>query len=429
MMQIASFLKIELANIHTELKKHFGDESFGGLTKIYPVMDLSELLTQVSCESIFYFKSKERDFTFLGLGISQYIKAENLTAFQNDFPHLFLFTDLSFEGDPKTSRFILPEWIFITRNQRTELHILKNLEYKNFSSPQLFFNALFDLNLYDPFLPPWNSYEEYPEHDQWNTIIESCQKLLTKKILEKIVISRKKIYGFESPIEPLPFFKTLLEKNDASRTYHILHQSRFGSAFLCISPEMFFSLEGNLFESISLAGSAPRGKTPEEDASLERLLNSSEKLIHEQALVTKEITDKLTPLCLELQVLKLETMKLPYIQHRASPIKAILKEKTEVIELIKLLHPTPAVGGLPWNEAKKKISELEPYARGKYAAPIGIIGSDYTELAVGIRSALIENQSLTLFGGAGIVKGSIAEDEWSETGVKMNPFLKVVNHD
>ena len=122
-------------------------------------------------------------------------------------------------------------------------------------------------------------------------------------------------------------------------------------------------------------------------------------------------------------------MKLPYIQHRLVTISAQLLSHISALELVVLLHPTPAVGGLPWGTAQSKILELEAYKRQSYAAPIGVISLHYSELAVGIRSALIEGSKLTLFGGAGIVKGSIAEEEWQEMGIKMNPFIKVVTHE
>ena len=178
-----------------------------------------------------------------------------------------------------------------------------------------------------------------------------------------------------------------------------------------------------------MAASAPRGKTPEEDQAFEKLLVSSDKLTREHNLVTEEILKKIKPLSNSIEVAALQTMKLPYIQHRSVPIKAVLKEKYNPLDLVTLLHPTPAVGGLPWDKAKIKIGELEPYKREYYAAPIGVISSQYSELAVGIRCALIEGATLTLYGGAGIVKGSVAEEEWNETGVKMNPFLKVVNNE
>jgi menaquinone-specific isochorismate synthase len=302
------------------------------------------------------------------------------------------------------------------------------LEYKNFSAPNLFFNTNFDLNHYDPFIPPWASYEEFPEHDQWTEMINACNTLFAKGDLEKIVMSRKKIYGYSEPLEAISFFKSLLEKNPPT-TYQIFNQTSFGKAFLSLTPERLFSIDHKQFESISLAGSAPRGKTPEEDAQFEQELKASDKLTREHNIVTNEIVKKLTPLSRELNVSPLETMKLPYIQHRAAPIRALLNEETDALTLVSLLHPTPAVGGLPWDKAKTKILELEPYKRDEYAAPIGIIGARYSELAVGIRSALIEGEVLTIFGGAGIVAGSVPEDEWNETGTKMNPFLKVVHNE
>ena len=135
----------------------------------------------------------------------------------------------------------------------------------------------------------------------------------------------------------------------------------------------------------------------------------------------------MTPFSKNIIIEELQTMKLSYIQHRSIPIKATLAPGINVLQLVNLLHPTPAVGGLPWDKAKPLIKELEPYSRDSYAAPIGIISKNFSELAVGIRSALIEGSKISIYGGAGIVKGSIAEEEWNETGIKMNPFLKVVN--
>ena len=121
------------------------------------------------------------------------------------------------------------------------------------------------------------------------------------------------------------------------------------------------------------------------------------------------------------------TMKLPYIQHRQAKVTGTLKETTTVLELIDLLHPTPAVGGIPHLKAKNKILEIEKEKRSYYAGPVGILSKDFSEIVVGIRSAYIQGQKLIVYGGAGIVAGSDAEEEWSETGIKMQPFIKVIN--
>lgn len=432
-MKTDRFLLEELQKIHAVLKQNLSEaqnELDSSLHFKYEDLNLLELLNHINCEKIFYFKSKYTDFTYLGLGHSQTIKARDLDSFLERHPQHFLVAPFLFEQDPLESVFILPEWIFVSQSTKTDLIINKSYEYKNFSSPNLFFSPQFDLNLYDPFIPPWQSYEEFPEHDEWIKIIAACDTLFEKDQLEKIVLSRKKIFDYDSPIDPIAFFKAVMKHNNqALGSYSIFHQISFGEAFISLTPEKLFSLKDNLFESIALAASAPRGIDEAEDRRFEELLVSSEKLIREHNLVTEEIVRKITPLSESLTLGPLQTMKLPYIQHRSIQMSAKLHSPISALDLVTLLHPTPAVGGLPWDQARMKIAELEPYERGYYAAPIGVVNYHLTELAVGIRSAFIEQSRLTLFGGAGIVKGSTADEEWNETGVKMNPFLKVVNHE
>ncbi|MDD4974014.1 MAG: isochorismate synthase [Bacteriovorax sp.] len=429
-MKTDRFLSDELQNIHSKLKKHLIDKNDDTPLFIFNEINLSELIKHISCEKIFFFKSKYDNFTFLGLGHSQTIKAQDLSEYINRNPSHFLVAAFLFEEDPNASEFILPEWIFVSKNEKTELSIHKSIEYKNFSSPNLFFNLKFDLNLYDLTIPPWQSYEEFPEHDQWEKMINKCDMLFDGHELEKIALSRKKIFDYDEPLEPTVFFNAVMsQNNNANSSYAIFYQMTFDKAFISLTPEKLFSLADNNFESISLAASSPRGVTPEEDLAFEKLLNSSDKLSREHNVVTAEILRKIKPLASSVIVSELQTMKLPYIQHRSVPIKAVLLSNIMPLELVSLLHPTPAVGGLPWDSAKMRILELEPYARKSYAAPIGVISKHFSELAVGIRSALIEGSRISIFGGAGIVKGSAAEEEWIETGIKMNPFLKVVNHE
>jgi menaquinone-specific isochorismate synthase len=94
-------------------------------------------------------------------------------------------------------------------------------------------------------------------------------------------------------------------------------------------------------------------------------------------------------------------------------------------EVLLALHPTPAVGGYPRREALEEIRALEPFDRGWYAGPVGWIGAEGSEFAVGIRSGLVRGNSLALFSGAGIVAGSVPEDEWAEIEQKIGGFVRV----
>lgn len=427
-MSVERFFTEDLPAIWQVLKKNAAPDAVQPLFFDFAPLDLEELLSYAACERVFFFSSKDSDFTFLGLGLAKLMKKADVENFFRQYPEQFLSTDFLFEDSVETADFVLHEWTFVCTKDKCTLVIFKHSDARLYSSPSLILDQNTPVEEKD-FLPAWTSYEEVPEHDEWMTMMEKATNLFQSEELQKIVLSRRKIFGYGEGLDPLAFFKQLLLKNSKAKSFRIYHQPRFGEAFLSITPEKLFSLKGKFFESISLAGSAPRGKTEAEDAELENFLRGHEKLVREHSLVTEEIKTKLGPLSEKLEIGPLVTMKLPYIQHRQADIKAELKAETNALDLITLLHPTPAIGGLPWDKARVRLKEIEPFVRGHYAAPTGVLSAHAAEMAVGIRSALVEADKITLYGGAGIVKGSDAEEEWIETGTKMNPFLKVINNE
>ena len=96
----------------------------------------------------------------------------------------------------------------------------------------------------------------------------------------------------------------------------------------------------------------------------------------------------------------------------------------DLLRLVEELHPTPAVGGTPREEACRRLRELEPFPRGLYASPLGWVDAEGDgEFVVGIRSALIDGSNARLYAGAGIVDGSDAEREYAETELKLRALL------
>jgi isochorismate synthase len=414
-MNAESFLKEELKKIDSKVSQTHS--SF-----IFNEFSLVDLLPFAATEEVFYFESKEEDFTVLGLGKSRDFTTLEANDFIENNPEEVLVYQDTFE-QYLTPECYLPEWSFIKRNGKISLHIHQSKEFKSLSPSNLIFN----LTVWESFVGPWISYEEQPESDEWESMIANCTRLFNKKTLEKIVLSRKKLFKYDQLIEMPVMFREIYNANLNSSHFSIYHQFNYQEAFLSFTPERLFTLKGNKLESISLAGSNPRGATPEEDQFLEENLASSDKLTREHEIVTKSIEAILSPILSDLQISKLFTMKLPYIQHRQAKITGTLKEETSPFELIKRLHPTPAVGGIPQEKAREKILEIEKIPRGYYAAAVGVVSKKFSEIAVGIRSGHILGQTLTVFGGAGIVAGSVASEEWSETGIKMQPFIKVIN--
>lgn len=414
-MMPGSFLQEELKKIDSLVSQNQTLFTFDDFS-------LVELLTFAATEEVFFFESKDEQFSFLGLGKSRDISVEELPVFlQNNSDDVLVYHAV-FEQD-QVPLMYLPEWCFIKKDGKITLQIHKSQEYQSYSPSNIIFNT----NLWESFVEPWVSYEENPESDEWASMIHETTRLFNRKELEKIVLSRRKIFTYDAPIEIMVMFRELYLANRVSSHFSIFHQTTYHQAFISFTPERLFTLKGNKLETISLAGSTQRGKDEESDKKLEDELIHSDKLIREHHIVTRTIKEKLTPVTSELHVSELFTMKLPYIQHRQASITGVVNDKISALDLIEVLHPTPAVGGLPLEKAKNKILEIEKNKRGFYAAPVGILSQHFSEIAVGIRCAIIHGPQMTVYGGAGIIEGSNAEEEWAETGTKMQPFIKVIN--
>lgn len=155
------------------------------------------------------------------------------------------------------------------------------------------------------------------------------------------------------------------------------------------------------------------------------LKNRKEKREHQA--VRDFIIERLRGIGLKPQQLPLQLLKLSNIQHLWTPIYAHLPADIEPLEIVALLHPTPAVAGVSTEIACEKIRYYEKSARSLYAAPLGWV--DYEgncEFIVGIRSALIDGDRAMLYAGAGIVSGSNPDKEFDEVQLKLQSLLKAL---
>jgi isochorismate synthase len=160
-------------------------------------------------------------------------------------------------------------------------------------------------------------------------------------------------------------------------------------------------------------------------ASAEQLA-SSEKNREEHAVVVEAVAAALEPLCDTLTwdphpVLR-ET---PNIWHLSTRFRGRLREPAPTaLDLALALHPTPAVGGAPREEALATLAQLEGFDRGSYAGPVGWVdASGNGEWAIALRCALLEGDHATLYAGAGIVAASDPSSELEETERKFGAFL------
>jgi menaquinone-specific isochorismate synthase len=200
-----------------------------------------------------------------------------------------------------------------------------------------------------------------------------------------------------------------------------------GGAFFGATPERLVSVADAHVETAALAGSIERGETPAADEALADDLRASAKDAHEHAVVVEAIRDQLDPVAADVRTGGRAVRRLPSVQHLRTPVSADLDVPMHVLSLVRALHPTPAVGGLPPDAAKRTIRETETFDRGWYASPVGWFDADGDgSFAVGIRSAVADDDAARLFAGAGIVADSDPDAEWDEVQLKYRPMLDLL---
>lgn len=267
------------------------------------------------------------------------------------------------------------------------------------------------------------------EYSRWITSVNTAKQLIQKQNFDKIVLARHITVPNNQDKTATQILNKL--RKEYPNCYNFLIHQADNKTFLGSTPERLGSFRNQLLLTEALAGSIQRGQTATEDSMLEKNLSASSKNINEHNFVIKDIEERLKPMVKYVNRSdRPEVKKLTNVQHLYTPIRAQLKNNTSAMEVLNQLHPTPAVGGYPWQEAAPYIRELENFERGWYASPIGWINSKgMGEFAVGIRSGLMTEQDIRFFAGCGIVADSNPEAEWEETNLKLKPILSALQYD
>jgi isochorismate synthase len=176
-----------------------------------------------------------------------------------------------------------------------------------------------------------------------------------------------------------------------------------------------------------LAGSAPRSGDKDQDRANADGLVASAKDREEHAIVVDAVAAVLRPLCATLtwdpDPVLLETAN---VWHLSTRFRGRLAPDPapSALDLALALHPTPAIAGAPTEAALAAIAQLEGFARGAYAGPVGWVDADGNGVwAIALRCALLSEDRATLYAGAGIVGASEPADEVDETDRKFRAFL------
>lgn len=276
-----------------------------------------------------------------------------------------------------------------------------------------------------PALPAVLSRTNTPSREGWERNINAALLSFAKGSMSKIALARRATFAFDNALHPLHLVRLLQQTEQ--RAFVFCFQLNENHAFLGATPERLYKRVGTALYTEAVAGTRKRGATPQDDAAMRNELFYSEKDQREHDLVREHIRTVLTRHgSVAFEQHPAQMMTLPRLHHLHSPFEGQLRAGISDADILPDLHPTPAVAGLPQREAVRAIARIEQFDRGWYTGPVGCIGHNDTEFAVAIRSGLVEDNTLRLYSGAGIILGSEAEAEWDEIEHKLGSFLTLL---
>jgi anthranilate synthase component 1 len=177
-----------------------------------------------------------------------------------------------------------------------------------------------------------------------------------------------------------------------------------------------------------IAGTRPRGSTPEKDAQLAEELLADPKEIAEHVMLIDLARNDIGRIAQTGSVKVTERMaieKYSHVQHIVSNVEGMLKDGLSNMDVLRAAFPAGTLSGAPKVRAMEIIDELEPVKRGIYGGACGYLSfSGEMDVAIAIRTGVVRNGMLYVQAGAGIVADSVPESEWLETENKARAVMR-----
>ncbi len=282
-----------------------------------------------------------------------------------------------------------------------------------------------------------NSSGETSEKSRYKAMISKALNEIGQGALEKVVLSRK----IEVPKTdaPLQIFQRILTNYRTAFRY-IWYHPKVG-IWVGATPEILLKTSGHQFTTMSLAGTQSRQEFEKAQWTAKEL--------HEQQVVTDYILKALQNVVLSVSREDVETIKAGNLWHLRTKLSGTFSPNTYG-QVVKAVHPTPAVCGIPLKAAEHFILENESYDRTFYTGFLGELNfknevsrnknrrnqenSAYrsiiktSELFVNLRCMQVFDDKVRIYVGGGITKDSDPEREWKETVAKSNTMRSVLRH-
>jgi anthranilate synthase component I len=276
-----------------------------------------------------------------------------------------------------------------------------------------------------PHAPQMLGYEAKSEfgEEAFKAAVEKSKRYIYDGDIMQVVLAQRMAQPF--PAAPLSLYRALRSVNPSP---YMFYYDMGDHHVVGASPEILVRLEGDTVTVRPIAGTRPRGKTPQQDVELaEELLADPKELAEHLMLidlgrndvgrVAQHGTVKLT----EEMVIE----RYSHVMHIVSNVEGKLKPGLDAIDVLKATFPAGTVSGAPKVRAMEIIDELEPSKRGIYAGAVGYLGfNGDMDMAIALRTAVVKDSTLFVQAGAGIVADSVPDNEWVETQNKARAALR-----
>ena len=255
-----------------------------------------------------------------------------------------------------------------------------------------------------------------PQQTEWHQRVSSALAAIAAGELEKVVLARTLDLLWDRPLPPEALLAASRRANP--HCYQIMLRFDDERALVCASPERLWLRQQNELLTEALAGTVARDADPARCQQQAQWLLRDAKNRHENGLVMEDICHRLEGMVSGLEVMPVEVVRLRHLQHLRRRIHGALRSRSDAL-LLQRLQPTAAVAGLPRAAARAFLQRHERLNRDWYAGSVGYLSRQKSEFCVTLRCALLEGERVRLYGGAGIVAGSDAHQEWLETENKL----------
>jgi anthranilate synthase component 1 len=271
------------------------------------------------------------------------------------------------------------------------------------------------------------TYREFAK-DDYLTAVRRAKEYIAAGELMQVQVGQRLVKPFRD--NPLSLYRALRSLNPSPYMYYY----NFGGEFHVVgsSPEILVRQEKRGDERIvtirPLAGTRPRGNTPERDAELATELLNDPKEVAEHVMLIDLARNDVGRIAQTGSVVvtdKLAIEKYSHVQHIVSSVEGKLKPGTTNFDVLRATFPAGTLSGAPKVRAMEIIDELEPVKRGLYGGACGYLSfTGEMDLAIAIRTGLIYKGNLYVQAAAGVVADSVPESEWLETENKARAVLR-----